>query len=327
MLAVARRLDRLGVVGINRRNCRYIAEFNPRKLYPLVDDKLRTKQLAEQAGIAVPDLYGVVRIQHEVEELETLLAPYDDFVVKPAHGSGGNGILVIAGRSGDRFRTAGGDLIDLAEVQHYVSNILSGAYSLGGQTDVAMVEYRVQFDPVFEAVSYQGVPDVRIIVFQGVPVMAMVRLPTRVSGGKANLHQGAIGVGIDLATGRTLGGVWHDRVIEEHPDTAQPIADLEIPHWAQQLELAARCHELTGLGYLGVDLVLDRVRGPLILELNARPGLAVQIANRVGLRHRLEAAEAVGAQLPTLERRVDWARRTFAVGQPQQEPGDPTGHG
>lgn len=314
MFAAARRLRELGVVGLNRRNCRYIAEHNPRSLYPLVDDKLRTKQLAQQAGIAVPQLYGVVRIQHEVEALGALLARFEDFVIKPAHGSGGNGILVIVGRHGERFRTAGGDLVDLTEVQHYVSNILSGAYSLGGHSDVAMIEYRVQFDPVFEAVSYQGVPDVRIIVFRGVPVMAMVRLPTRVSGGKANLHQGAIGAGINLASGRTLSAVWHDSIVHDHPDTGHPIAGLEIPHWDDLLGLAARCHELTGLGYLGVDLVLDRQLGPLILELNARPGLAVQIANRAGLQTRLEAVQNVLDRPEGLDKRIEWAQRSFGAG-------------
>jgi len=321
MFGTTRRLRELGVVGLNRRNCRYIAEHNPRSLYPLVDDKVQTKLLAQQAGIAVPELYGVVQIQHEIVGLADLLSPHEDFVIKPAHGSGGNGILVIAGRHGDRFRTAGGDLLELSELQHYVSNILSGAYSLGGQTDVAMIEYRVQFDPVFEAVSYQGVPDVRIIVFRGAPVMAMVRLPTRVSGGKANLHQGAIGAGIDLATGRTLRAVWHDNIIDDHPDTGQSIVGLEIPHWPELLALAARCHGLTGLGYLGVDLVLDRELGPLILELNARPGLAVQIANQAGLRHRLEAVDR--AETSSLEERVAWARRTFGGTDPAVVSDDP----
>jgi len=37
-----------------------------------------------------------------------------------------------------------------------------------------------------------------------------------------------------------------------------------------------------------LDLLIDRTRGPLMLELNARPGLAVQLANRDGLQRRLE---------------------------------------
>ena len=57
------------------------------------------------------------------------------------------------------------------------------------------------------------------------------------------------------------------------------------------MNLAARSYELTGLGYQGVDLVLDKDKGPLILELNARPGLNIQIANRAGLLTRLQLVE------------------------------------
>ncbi len=311
MFAIARRLKEVGVLGMNCRNGRFIAEHNPRRLYPLVDDKMLTKRLAEAAGIAVPELYGVIRIQHEVAELGDLLARFDDFVIKPAHGSGGNGILVVTGRQRGRYRTAGGSFVELTEMQHYVSNIVSGAYSLGGHPDAAMIEYRVQFDPVFEKISHQGVPDVRIIVYLGYPVMAMVRLPTRVSDGKANLHQGAIGAGIDLGTGKTLTAVWHDEIVTEHPDTGHTVRGVRIPHWPELLRLAARCHELTGLGYLGVDLVLDRERGPLILELNARPGLAVQIANQAGLKPRLAAVEIVHREGVSIDERVEWARDAF----------------
>ena len=97
------------------------------------------------------------------------------------------------------YRKVDGLLLNPEEVGYHLFNIISGIYSLGGQPDKALIEYRVQFDPIFEAISYQGVPDIRVIVFLGVPVMSMVRLPTRMSGGKANLHQGAIGAGIDIA--------------------------------------------------------------------------------------------------------------------------------
>ena len=126
---------------------------------------------------------------------------------------------MIAGRPGANYRTVGGLLMTQEEVNHHVFNILGGLYSLGGQTDTALIEYRVLFDPVFEHICYQGVPDIRIIVFLGVPVMAMLRLPTRTSGGKANLHQGAIGAGIDLATGGHPPGRGRHEIVTEHPDT------------------------------------------------------------------------------------------------------------
>ncbi len=311
MFGLSRRLADLGIMGINRRNAEFTLALNPRRYYPLVDDKLRTKELAVAASIPVPDLYGVVEREYQVRHLPVWLKDHDDFVIKPAHGSGGEGILVIAGQARASYRTVGGEMLTQEELNHHVFNILGGLYSLGGQTDVAMIEYRVRFDPVFDHVCFQGVPDIRIIVFLGVPVMAMLRLPTRQSQGKANLHQGAIGAGIDLATGLTLHGVSRHDIVCEHPDTGHSICGLAVPHWDTLLTVAARAYELTGLGYLGVDLVLDQDKGPLLLELNARPGLAIQIANAAGLMHRVKLVEAHFQALPTVEERIAFAREHF----------------
>jgi alpha-L-glutamate ligase-like protein len=306
-----------GVLGMNARNAHYISRLNPRSHYPLVDDKLRTKELAEGAGIAVPPLYGVIRENHELSGIRARVAPYAGFVVKPAHGSGGNGILVIDERSRERLVKSSGQEIEFDDLEYHVANILSGMYSLGGHPDAAMIEYRVAFDPLFQDIAHRGVPDIRTLVFRGVPVMAMVRLPTRASDGRANLHQGAVGAGIDLATGRLIGAVYRNGIVVNHPDTDHPIAGREIPNWTRLLDLAARCNDLTSLGYLGVDVVLDAHYGPLMLELNARPGISIQIANRAGVRRRLEAAERWLDSLavhPTVEERVAFARDHFAAG-------------
>jgi len=295
MLSWARTLRANGILGLNERNAQVIQRFNARKLYPLVDDKLWTKRLALEAGISVPELYGAIDSQHDVRSWSQIAEQHADFVIKPAHGTGGDGILVVTGRSSRRqrlYQLIDGSVIAEAEICHHVSNIISGQYSFVGSRDCAMIEYRVETDPFFAAVSFQGVPDVRVLVYRGYPVMAMVRLATRRSRGKANLHQGAVGAGIDLASGRTLSGVLGNEIVVEHPDTGEPIAGLDIPSWEQFLSLAARCYELTGLGYLGVDIVLDRTRGPLILELNARPGLNIQIANKSGLKSRFALVDS-----------------------------------
>ncbi|MDZ3824642.1 MAG: alpha-L-glutamate ligase-like protein [Pseudoxanthomonas sp.] len=314
--AVARRLREVGLVGINGRNADFVLRYNPRRFYPRVDDKLLTKQLAIAAGMPVPDLYAVVREEHEIAELHARLAQQPSFVVKPARGSGGDGILVIDGRRGERYRRANGSFMTRDEFDHHLSNGLSGLFSLGGQPDHLIVEYMVRFDPLFERVSFKGVPDIRIISFLGYPAMAMIRLPTRMSDGKANLHQGAIGVGIDIPTGLTRRGVWGTEPVKEHPDTEHSIVGLQIPHWDDLLMIAARSYELSGLGYVGVDIVLDRDRGPMILELNARPGLAIQIANGNGLRHRLEKVQVLereGRLSADPAERVAFARAQFAT--------------
>ncbi|MCE3002305.1 MAG: alpha-L-glutamate ligase-like protein [Xanthomonadaceae bacterium] len=293
LIETAKRLRSKGLMGIGQRNAEYVLRYNPRKFYPRVDDKLITKRLALDAGLPVPELYAVVREEHEIAALHDKIRGREQFVVKPAHGSGGDGILVINGRRGEKYRRTNGQFMSREEFDHHLSNMLSGLFSLGGQPDHILVEYCVQFDPIFENVSYKGVPDIRIIVFLGYPVMAMIRLPTRLSDGKANLHQGAIGVGIDIPTGLTRRGVWGNEPVKEHPDTEHSIVGLQIPRWDELLLIAARCYELSQLGYVGVDIVLDKNLGPLILELNARPGLAIQIANGNGLLHRLQRIQAL----------------------------------
>jgi alpha-L-glutamate ligase-like protein len=313
---VARRLHQKGMVGIGLRNADFVLRYNPRKFYPRVDDKLITKGLAIEAGLPVPELYAVVREEHQIAELHEKIRDREQFVVKPAHGSGGDGILVISGRRGDKYRRSNGQFLTREEFDHHLSNMLSGLFSLGGQPDHVLIEYCVQFDPIFDNVSYKGVPDIRIIVFQGYPVMAMIRLPTRLSDGKANLHQGAIGVGIDIPTGLTCRGVWGNEPVKEHPDTEHTIVGLPIPRWDELLLIATRCYEMSQLGYVGVDIVLDKNLGPLILELNARPGLAIQIANGNGLLHRLKRVqelETAGALSRDPAERVAFARAHFAT--------------
>lgn len=304
-------LKKAGILGINQRNADYTLVHNPRRLYPLVDDKYQTKLLAQEAGIAVPDLYQVIETEYDAHHIHEQLAEYQDFVIKPACGSGGDGIIVIAGRRKQLYRKISGALLNNGQLTHHLSNILSGMYSLGGHADKALIEYRVKFDPIFNDISYLGVPDIRIIVFLGVPVMAMVRLPTQLSDGKANLHQGAIGAGINIATGVTNYAVWRNSTIVEHPDTGVEVSGIQIPQWQHLLELASRCYELTGLGYLGVDIVLDRDKGPLMLEINARPGLNIQIANRQGLLYRLQKVEVEHERLSGLEQRIEFARQQF----------------
>jgi len=311
-----RALQAAGVMGINRRNADYIMPLNPRRNFPIVDNKLLTKERAILHGVPVPELYGHLSTPHEIRELAGMIADKPGFVVKPAHGSQGDGILVVMEQRKGRYRTSGGRLLDADDMEHHITNALSGQFSLGGLPDQVMLEYRVRFDPVFEEVSFQGVPDLRIIVYRGFPIMSMVRLPTRQSDGKANLHQGAMGAGIDIATGLTRPAVAAGNIVlDEHPDTGARISGRTIPHWKEALHMAARCYELAGLGYLGVDIVLDAERGPLLLELNARPGLNVQIANGDGLRRRTEAFDPLAERSHTPLERValarDLARRGF----------------
>ncbi len=314
------KLSSRGVMGMNRRNVSYIGQYNPRSLFPIVDDKLKTKRLAIEHDVTVPSLIGVVGSQHEVRNIEKMVEGHRSFCIKPAKGSGGKGILVISRVEDGVYYRTNGQPLARDELQRHVSNILAGLFSLGGATDVAMVEDCIEVQEDLADFSYEGVPDIRVIVFCGIPVMAMMRLSCADSNGKANLHQGAIGVGLCLATGRAVNAIKDDLVIREHPDTGQSLKDLVLPHWDQLLTLACACSDMTGLGYLGVDLVVDKNLGPMLLELNARPGLSIQIANNEGLLPRLHKIESIShPERWGIEQKMEFAQTHFRVGDGQSE--------
>ncbi|MBE8715642.1 alpha-L-glutamate ligase-like protein [Cellvibrio polysaccharolyticus] len=308
------RLRRMGILGMNCRNRDFIGSYNARSLFPLVDNKLKTKLLAEEFEVATPRLFFVISAQHEIAAIDEKLAGLEGFAVKPAKGSGGKGILVIVGRRGDKFIKASGAEITIDDIRRHMSNALAGLYSLGGKPDVVLVEDLIQFDDAFQGYSHEGVPDIRIIVFKGYPVMAMLRLATHVSDGKANLHQGAVGVGLDIATGHALRAVQFSKPVTHHPDTGRPLNEIKISNWRDMLLLASRCFEMTGLGYIGTDIVLDKTRGAQLLELNARPGLAIQVANGRGLLPRLRHVETLKPRAHrSPDARVDYAMKNFGV--------------
>lgn len=307
------KLRERGIMGMNKRNHSYIGRYNNRSLYPLVDDKLKTKLIAQQAGATVPELIGVIGSQVDVKTIHAMVEKWPGFVIKPAQGSGGKGILVIIRHKDGIYVKPSGAEINKQDVERHITNTLAGLFSLGGKNDVAMVENLIQFDNVFDGFSYEGVPDVRVIVFKGYPVMAMMRCSTAASDGKANLHQGAVGVGLDIATGKAVRAVQFNQPIERHPDTDRLLSELCVPNWSKLLTLAAGAWEMTGLGYIGTDMVLDKSKGPMVLELNARPGLAIQIANGCGLLPRLHHIENLGvpARPPTPEERVAYSADQF----------------
>ena len=313
-MTVPSRLRKRGILGMNCRNVEFINRYNERSLYPLVDNKLKTKLLAQEFNVPTPQLRFVLREQHEINHIEAQLAGLESFVLKPAKGSGGKGILVVVGRRGAGFIKSSGALMSLADLRRHMSNTLAGLYSLGGTADVVIVEDMIALDSCFAGYSYEGVPDIRIVVFNGYPIMAMLRLATHASDGKANLHQGAVGVGLALDSGRCLNAVQYGRALSEHPDTGKSLCDISIEGWRDILVLAAQCYEMTGLGYMGTDLVLDKYCGPQLLELNARPGLAIQMANGVGLLPRLRHIEALHERRHVpFEQRVDYVMKTFST--------------
>jgi alpha-L-glutamate ligase-like protein len=295
---VIARLGRLRreVLGLNRRNHGYLFAYNSPRHYALVDDKRATKVALAVHGVAAPALQHVCDTQWEVRRLGERLGAATDFVLKPARGAGGAGIVVVVERRGARFVKASGRTLGRRDLEAHACDVLAGVYSARGADDALLVEERVIAEPTLGRLAYRGVPDVRVLVFRGVPVLAMLRLPTRHSDGRANLHLGGVGVGVDLASGRTtfaVRGRLGRRPLTVHPDLGCSLTGVTVPLWQDVLHVAVRAADAVDLGFVGVDVVLDVRHGPLILELNARPGLSIQLANRRGLRPLLDAVAAL----------------------------------
>jgi len=277
------------VMGINARNRHLVYPNNPRRHFKLADDKLLTKQRLQEKGIPVPETLHFFRFMHELRDAGRILGPFSDFVVKPAQGKAGSGILVFVGRSEPSstvWLDSSGQAWDHHRIARHIGNILFGNYA-HGLNDRAIIEKRLIQAPLFGEAKFPGLPDIRVITLDGNILMAMARVPTRNSGGKANLHQGALGVGIDLETGSTTHASFKGRSVTEHPDGLGSVLDRAIYGWPDIKNLARRTAAAFPLGYLGIDIALDVELGPVVLEINVRPGLEIQNVNGIGLNTRL----------------------------------------
>jgi alpha-L-glutamate ligase-like protein len=272
----------MSALGINARNA-VIARRNPRRAIVRAKDKVATKQLLAAAGIPVPETLLLLPDRRAVKRFDESHLP-DQWVVKPANGSGGRGILVVVGALREtRAWSTPGRVMSSTELRRHLSSIVGGDHS-AGDDDIAVFEPLLRPDPQLARLTPAGLPDIRVVCHGSTPLLAMARLATVASGGRGNLHQGGIGAAIDLSAGRITRAVHQRRDIDVHPDTRQRIVGVLIPNWDEVIDIARRCATATSLGYLGVDIVIDADRGPVVLEVNSHPGLEIQNIAKAPLR-------------------------------------------
>ena len=276
------------ILGINMRNA-LIAKYNPRKAIERARDKVAAKIALESAGIACSGTIAVIDDHQKLMAFKPLNDMPDAWAIKPARGSQGDGIVLSVRREGNIWYRGSGAAMEEDYVLNHIRKVVDGGFS-GDATaeDAALIEPLIRADPALAKLVPEGLPDLRVICLHGEPLMGMVRLPTNESDGKANLHQRAIGAGVSLETGRITRAVVKGEPITHHPDTGINLIGFEIPHWERVLELAGRCGPAVGLGYCGADIVLDVNEGPLVIEVNAHPGIEIQNINQLGLKAQIE---------------------------------------
>ena len=298
------------ILGINSRSADYLL-LNKKPARKRADYKLLTKRMLRSAHVAHPKLLGVLNDARQVRDFDWSKLE-SGFAIKPVQGFGGQGIILVRkpAKEEGRFWTVEGKKISTDDLVLHTVDIVEGKYSHNNLPDKAMIEERITIHPKFKKMAVGGAPDVRVIVFNKIPVMAMLRLPTEESRGKANLHQGALGLGIDMATGITTHGVYKNKQIKYFPDTNKKVNGIAIPFWDKILLMAVKTQKVSHLPYLSVDMLIDNEKGPVVLELNDQPGLSIQLANMTGLRRRLQRVE--GLEVESSEKGVKIGKALFA---------------
>ena len=309
------------ILGMNRRNQVYVRPHNLRKGKRIADNKLLTKRLFAKNDIATPELFKVVRTKTQLKYFDWNSLP-KSFVIKPNRGSTGSGILVIFGRSKGKLEwiKSSGQRISQYDLEIHMQNILEGRFSMGNRNDIVLIEERVANHPFIKPYAYKGIPDIRVIVYNQVPIMSYIRIPTKRSDGKANLNAGGLAVGIDIASGLTTHAIrkkpysfmeYNYDILETTQDFKRnlPLRGIKIPYFDEILEIALKSQQISGLGFMAVDIAIDRDKGPLVFEINARPGPAIQIANMAGLRSRLERVE--GLNIKSIAHGIRVAKNLF----------------
>jgi alpha-L-glutamate ligase-like protein/uncharacterized protein (TIGR02421 family) len=304
-----------GILGLNARNLLYIKPSNPKKAMAFADDKLKTKMFLGSRGIPVAKVYARIENRRQLRQFDFGSLP-DACVLKPNEGYGGEGIIVLKGRQNGNFLDNGKTPLTEQELREHIEDILDGKYSLSGHPDIAFVEQILMPHECFARFRPVGLPDIRIIVFNLVPVMAMLRIPTAESHGKANVHLGGIGLGLDIAKGETTHAAQYHRILDELPHGGDP-SGIPIPHWEEILLICSRIQYMTNIGYLAVDITIDADQGPVLLEVNARAGLMVQVANLSPLRSRLERVKGLKVSSP--EKGVRLGQELFGKGAQQRQ--------
>ncbi|TSE04432.1 MULTISPECIES: sugar-transfer associated ATP-grasp domain-containing protein [Aquimarina] len=276
------------VIGLNERNIRLIYPNNPKKYYPLADDKVLTKEVLHKNDIPCAKTYAVIEYNSDIKSAWESCKKYKALAIKPANGCGGGGIKILKKDKEGNWMSSG-EIISDREIFQHMASIIMGFFSLGSH-DRVLIEECIEPHPFFQEIYPSGVPDFRIITLNSIPLMGMLRMPTEKSDGKANLHQNGVGIGVDMQEGRLLEVYDGKKYSNHHPDSTFLVNGAPIPYWKEILEIAVATAKAFPLNYLGIDIVIDKNKGPQIMEINVRPGLGIQLVNKTGLKEVIKHA-------------------------------------
>ncbi len=298
-----------GLLWQNARNLQYIKKGNFSISRKMADSKLKTKEFLSNKWVSVPETLLIIRKHKEInkEIIEKLEVP---FVVKPNNGYWWKWILVFDKKDSLwNFITNTWEVYSRERLFTHLGYILDWFFSLSWLRDRVLIERKIVLDSQIDLLWKYGLPDIRVIVYNMVPVMAMFRVPTKESWGKANIHAWACWVWIDIWTWKlTFISKW-GKLVKAIP-WIWDVRWIKLPFWDKVLNLAVSVQKHTKIGFLWCDIVLDKDFGPILLEMNVRPGLEIQVINLSPLKTRLE--KVYGISVNSVEKWVRLWRDLFS---------------
>ncbi len=335
-----------GILWMNARNLKYIKRFNPKKAIRLADNKLKTKKFLSLRGIPVPETFAIIDSRKTLFDFDRKSLPEKEFVIKPNKGSKWKGIMIVEmkeiwrkseenikkiwkngmfffSRFGEKlkiFRKGNNEWLIFKvwkEVYSYddfirrLIDILDWKYSLTFWWDKILIEEKLEPGENFKQFCQWWLADIRVIIFNLIPVAAMVRMPTPWSWGKANLAQWGVWLGIEVGSWK-IKSMYYKRKIytKDFPWDFAKFWRKKIPFWDDILLYSSKIQYFVNIWYLALDWVITD-EGPKLLEINARAGLEVQNASNLPLKRRLEKIADIKVDEPA--KWVDIAKSLFTT--------------
>jgi len=249
------------LLGQNARNLNYILEHNDEDSKILADSKLKTKDFLSKKWISVSPSIAIVKDIIELDSFDFFSLPLP-FVIKPNQWYWGKWIIIIDKIEDEFFIWNDNTKYSQLDLKKHSEEILQWFYSLSWNRDKVIFERKIVLHHSIELLWKFWLPDVRIIVFNLVPVMAMLRVPTQNSKWKANLHMWACWVWIDIWTWKLTNINQFGKSIKSIP-WIWDVRNIELPFWQEILLLASKVQNVTSIWYVWCDIVLDDIKWPI----------------------------------------------------------------
>ena len=308
-----------GILGNNARNLLYIKKFNDKKGIRLANNKLQTKDFLVERGIPFAKTYGIISSRKELYEFDFSYLPKKNFVVKPNQWSKWQWVYIVKyieeeqseeiiiekpkktfQKIGEQIRKLffqkfedhhhhgkyqiWDEILTDQEFRRRLLDIIDGKFSMTLGWDKIIVEEKLIAGELFKDFCEYGLADIRVIVFNLVPVATMIRVPTKQSGGKANLAQWWLWFGIEVGSGKITSLLWKNKIRKmKFPKKFAHLQNKKIPYRNDILFLSSKVQYFVNLWYLALDRVITN-EWPKLLEINARAGLEVQKVSNTKLQ-------------------------------------------